>query len=73
MFEGLADELIARTAATYLAEGIISLVITIAFVYFSKVYYRPFLKTWALSFGFFSLASFSLAFSTLYGYNKMMA
>jgi len=70
MFEGLANEIIARTAATYLAESIIGFVITIAFVYFSKVYHRPFMKTWALSFGFFALATLSLAFTTLYGYNK---
>lgn len=70
MFEGLSNEIIARTAATYLAESIIGLVIAIAFVYFSKVYYRPFMKTWAWSFGFFALAAFSLAFTTLYGYNK---
>ncbi len=70
MFEGLANEIIARTAATYLAESIIGLVIAVAFVYFGKVYRRPFMKTWALSFGFFALATFALAFSTLYGYSK---
>lgn len=70
MFEGLSNEIIARTAATYLAETIIALVVAVAFVYFSYVYRRRFMKTWAWSFGFFSMAALSLGFSALYGYNK---
>jgi signal transduction histidine kinase len=69
-FQGLANELTARTGAVYLAESIIGLVLALIFLYFSKEYSRNYLKTWALSWFAFSLSAFCLGFATLYGLSK---
>jgi signal transduction histidine kinase len=69
-FQGLANELTARTGAVYLAESIIGLVLALIFLYFSKEYSRNYLRTWALSWFAFSLSAFCLGFATLYGLSR---
>jgi signal transduction histidine kinase len=70
-FEGLDNEIIARTGATYFAEMLIGLILAATFYYFSKIYKRSYLSTWAISWAFFSLAAFSLGFGSWYGYNRI--
>lgn len=70
-FEGLDNEIIARTGATYFAEVLIGAILAVLFFYFSKLYKRPYLLTWSTSWLFFSLAAFSLGFGSWYGYNRM--
>lgn len=60
------NEVTARIATTYLAEGLIAAVIVIAFLYFAHIYKRLYLKTWALSFGSFAVSVFSVGLTTLY-------
>ncbi|QOI96761.1 MAG: ATP-binding protein [Flammeovirgaceae bacterium] len=70
-FEGLENEIIARTGATYFAEMLIGIILAATFYYFSKLYNRHYLSTWAISWVFFSLAAFSLGFGSWYGYSRM--
>lgn len=69
-FQGLENEVIARTGVTYLAEAIIGILMAIAFFYFSHLYSRHYLKTWAISWLAFFIGTFSLGFATLYGLNR---
>jgi signal transduction histidine kinase len=69
-FQGLENEVIARTGVTYLAEAIIGLLMSIAFFYFSNLYSRHYLKTWAISWLAFFIGTFSLGFVTLYGLHR---
>jgi signal transduction histidine kinase len=70
-FEGLANEITARTGATYFAEALIGGLAAITFFYFNRLYKKPYLKTWGISWAFFAFSVFSLGFSTWYGYNRM--
>ncbi|MCK6618439.1 MAG: HAMP domain-containing histidine kinase [Cyclobacteriaceae bacterium] len=72
-FEGLENEIIARTGATYFAEMLIGIILAATFYYFSKIYNRHYLSTWAYSWLFYSLAAFSLGFGSWYGYSRMDA
>jgi signal transduction histidine kinase len=69
-FEGLDNEIIARTGAAYFAEMLIGIILAITFFYFSKLYKRNYLKTWSLSWFSFSIAAFALGFGAWYGYNR---
>lgn len=69
-FQGLANEVIARTGVTYLAESVVGILLAIAFFHFSQLYDRHYLKTWALSWTAFSIGSLSLGFATLYGLSR---
>jgi signal transduction histidine kinase len=69
-FQGLANELTARTGAVYVAESVIGLFLALIFLYFSKEYSRNYLRTWALSWFAFSLSAFCLGFATLYGLSR---
>ncbi len=66
MLDRSVNEVTARIATTYLAEGLIAAVIVIAFLYFAHIYKRLYLKTWALSFGSFAVSVFSVGLTTLY-------
>lgn len=70
LFEGLANEITARTGAIYLAESVIGIFLFFIFIYFSSEYGRPYLKTWSLSWLAFSVSAFSLGFATLYGLTR---
>jgi signal transduction histidine kinase len=66
MLDRSVNEVTARIATTYLAEGLIASVIVIAFLYFAHIYKRSYLKTWALSFGSFAVSVFAVGLTTLY-------
>lgn len=67
MFQGLENEILARTAVTFLAEAFIALVIALSFWYFGKIYNRPYLRSWSVSWLSFFVASFCTALLTAYG------
>lgn len=66
MLDRSVNEVTARIATTYLAEGLIASVIVIAFLYFAHIYKRAYLKSWALSFGSFAVSVFAVGFSTFH-------
>ena len=64
------QELLYRTVATYLAEGAVALILMAVFFYFSKIYHRRFLNTWAFSWLALSVFMFATAWISLYGVNQ---
>lgn len=61
------QEILYRTVAIYLAEGVVGIILFLVFFYFSKLYQRGFLATWALSWIALTVFTFSSAWITFAG------
>lgn len=64
------EEILYRTVATYLAEGAIGLILLAVFLYFSRIYQRKSLNTWALSWLALAIFMISTAWISLGGVNN---
>lgn len=61
------QEILYRTVAIYVAEGLVGIILFLVFFYFSRIYQRRFLANWALSWIALAIFAFSSAWITFSG------
>ena len=60
-----SDELVLRLVSVYVAQMGLAVIFAWGFFYFSRLYARPFLSRWAVSWGAFFFVCLGMAYSTL--------
>ena len=60
-----SEELVIRLVSVYVAQMALAVIFACGFLYFSKLYSRPFLSRWAISWGAFFFVCTGMAYTTL--------